>query len=217
MPKAVAIVAHHDDHALWMGGAIQRLAMAGWHWTLIAMCVPAPASERLRYFQHCCSIFGATPIAMQFRDYQYGEPFSQNRRDDMRSQLLATVNTQEFDLVFTHSRSENGEYGARHANHVEVRELVAELAQQGQFGSKCQPPAYFSYDVIYKDCTATCARLDANFYLPLTYPELLWKCQLCSLAPDANSSLKNLSFPCPNPEGFEGDQLNLPQPFGCHQ
>jgi LmbE family N-acetylglucosaminyl deacetylase len=211
MSKAVAVVAHHDDHVLWMGGAIQRLATAGWHWTLIAMCVPA--RDRLNYFHHCCSIFGATPIAMQFQDYQGGDPFSKNNRDEMRSRLLAAIDGQTFDCVFTHSRGEHGEYWVHHANHVEVRELVTELTQQGQLGPGCQRLAYFSYDVIYKGGTATCARLDANFYLPLTYPELLWKCQLCSLAPDANSSLKNLAFPCPNPEGFEGDKLELPDQF----
>ena len=211
MPKAVAIVAHHDDHALWMAGAIQRLAECGWHWTLIAMCVPA--QDRRDYFFHCCSAFGAVPIAMEFQDYQGGEPFSRNNRDQMRSRLLDAVGSQRFDCVFTHSRGEHGEYWARHANHVEVREITAELTQLGQLGPTSNRLAYFSYDVIYGSGTATCARHDANYYLPLTYPELLWKCQLCSLAPDANSSLKNLAFPCPNPEGFEGDQLDLPPQF----
>ena len=211
MLKAVTVVAHHDDHVLWMGGTIQRLAASGWHWTLIAMCVPDPA--KLDFFHKCCSVFGATPIAMPFQDYMGGEPFSQNNRDEMRSDLLNAVDGQTFDFVFTHSRGENGEYWARHANHVEVRELTTELTQQGKLGRGCQRLAYFSYDVIYGSGTATCARLDADYFLALTYPELLTKCQLCKCAPDANSSLRNLSFPCPNPEGFEGNQLDLPDPF----
>lgn len=211
MLKAVAIIAHHDDHVLWMGGTIQRLAASGWHWTVIAMCIPE--HDRQNYFLHSCSIFGAIPIAMQFNDYQTGDPFSRNNRDDMRSCLLGAIDDQKFDLVFTHSRGENGEYWARHTNHVEVRELVAELVSSNTLGQGIKHLAYFSYDVIYGGGTATCAKPDANYYLPLTYPELLWKCQLCSLAPDVNSSLKNLCFPCPNPEGFEGDLLNLPVPF----
>ena len=150
---------------------------------------------------------------MQFNDYQDGEPFSCNNRDEMRSRLLNAIDGQTFDLVFTHSRGKHGEYWARHANHVEVREVATELARSKTLGPGIQRLAYFSYDVIYGGGTATCARCDANFYLQLTYPELLWKCQLCSLAPDANSSLRNLGFPCPNPEGFEGDQLELPEPF----
>jgi LmbE family N-acetylglucosaminyl deacetylase len=150
---------------------------------------------------------------MQFHDYQVGDPFSRNNRGEMRSRLLDAIDGQIFDLVFTHSRDEHGEYWGRHANHVEVRELATELVGNNKLGPGIQGLAYFSYDVIYGSGTATCARHDANFYLQLTYPELLWKCQLCSLAPDANSSLRNLGFPCPNPEGFEGDQFDLPEPF----
>jgi hypothetical protein len=211
MPKAVAVVAHHDDHVLWMGGTIQRLTASGWHWTLIAMCVPT--HERLDYFHHCCSVFGATPIAMPFLDYMGGDPFSQNKRYEMQSRLLDAINDQTFDYVFTHSRGQSGEYCARHANHVEVCELTTELTQKGKLGRSCQQLAYFSYDVIYGSGTATCARPDADYILPLTYPELLCKCELCNCVPDANSSLRNIAFPCPNPEGFEGNQLDLPNPF----
>jgi LmbE family N-acetylglucosaminyl deacetylase len=187
MQKAVSIVAHHDDHALWMGGTIQRLAASGWHWTVIAMCIPEP--DKQNYFLHCCSVFGAIPIVMQFNDYQTGNPFSQNDRNEMKSRLLGAIDDQKFELVFTNSRGEHGEYWARHSNHVEVRELVAELVSSNTLGQGIQHHAYFSYDVIYGGGTAICATLKANYYLPLTYPELLWKCQLCSLAPDADSSL----------------------------
>lgn len=211
MPKAVAVVAHHDDHILWMGGTIQRLVSTGWSMTLIAMCITD--QDKLSYFKGCCSALAATPIAMPFLNYQDGDPFSQNLRSEMKSRLLEVVDGQKFDLVFTHSRGENGEYWARHSNHVEVREVTTELVNSSDLGPGSQGLSYFSYDVIYGGGTATCARLDANFYLPLTYPELGLKCQWCGLAPDANSSLSNLAFPCPNPEGFEGDGLNLPEHF----
>jgi GlcNAc-PI de-N-acetylase len=209
--KAIGVVAHHDDHALWMGGSIQRLTAVGWHWTLVAMCVPD--SARRVYFNHCCSVLGAVPVVMEFLDYMEGEPFSRNNRDQMRSRLVEAVRGQKFDLVFTHSRGQNGEYWGRHANHVETLQLTSELVDGNHLGSGRSSLAYFAYDVIYGSGTATCARTDAAFLLPLTYPELLWKCQLCSLAPDANTSLRNLAFPCPNPEGFEGDGLALPSPF----
>ena len=141
MPKAVAIVAHHDDHVLWMGGTIQRLAATGWHWTVIAMCVPE--HERLNYFHHSCSVFGAIPIAMQFHDYQVGDPFSRNNRGEMRSRLLGAIEDQKFDLVFTHSRGELGEYWGRHANHFEVRELAAELVRSNTLGPGNSTPCLF--------------------------------------------------------------------------
>jgi LmbE family N-acetylglucosaminyl deacetylase len=211
MPKAIAVVAHHDDHVLWMGGAIQRLAALGWHWTVIAMCVSD--QEKHNYFHHTCSIFGAIPITMQFADYQVGEAFSKNIRAEMKSRIAEATAGRKYDLVFTHSRSEHGEYWGRHANHVEVREVTFELVKGDALGLGPESLSYFAYDVIYGGGTATCARHDANFYLQLTYPELIWKCQLSALAPDANSSLRNLAFPCPNPEGFEGDALNLSEPF----
>lgn len=210
VPNAIAIVAHHDDHVLWMGGTIQRLAVAGWHWKVVAMCVPdLPKRD---YFLHSCSVLGVARAAMEFRDYLDGEPFSQNDRDSMRCRLVEAVRGQTFDLVFTHSRSERGEYWARHANHVEVRELATELVGKQQLGPGRHGLAYFAYDVIYGSGTATCARTDAAYWMPLTYPELLRKCELSRLAPDADTSLRNLVYPCPNPEGFEGVGLDLPAP-----
>ncbi len=211
MPNAIAILAHHDDHVLWLGGTIQRLARSGWNWTVVAMCVPN--AERRAYFHHCCSIFGVIPVAMDFQDHMDGEPFSRNKKDLMASRLADATRGQTFDLAFTHSRDRNGEYWARHANHVEVKNLATELTANGSLGINRSKLAYFSYDVIHGSGTASCARLDSCFVLPLTYPELLWKCQLSQLAPDAETSLKNLCYPCPNPEGFEGDNLELPEPF----
>jgi LmbE family N-acetylglucosaminyl deacetylase len=210
VPNASAIVAHHDDHVLWMAGTIQRLAVAGWHWKVVAMCVPE--LPRRDYFLHTCSVLGVDRAALEFRDYMPGNPFSQNDRASMRARLLETVRGQTFDLVFTHSRGEQGEYWARHANHVEVQELATELVDQHHLGSGRQSLAYFAYDVIYGGGTATCARTDATYVMPLTYPELLRKCHLCRLAPDVDTNLGNLAYPCPNPEGFEGDDLQLPVP-----
>lgn len=211
MRKALVTVAHHDDHVLWMGGAIQRLVAAGWQFTVVGMCVPDPA--RRSYFERTCLSLGVTGLAFEFQDYMEGPAFSRNDRHQMRAALSQAIQGQSFDLVFTHSRSEHGEYWARHANHVEVRELTTESVRSGEIGCGARKLAYFSYDVIYGGGTATCARLDSPYVLPLNYPELLKKCELCSQAPDARSSLANLGFPCPNPEGFEGDQLELPAPF----
>jgi hypothetical protein len=215
MPNAIAVVAHHDDHVLWMAGVIQRLAKLGWHWTIIAMCVTE--ENKKNYFIHSCTELGAVPITMEFTDYQDGAPFSQNRRSEMLSNLLDAVRGQVFDLVFTHSRSRTGEYWAAHANHFEVRDLVKELVMNNNLGHGLQSLGFFSYDVIYGSGTATCAKPDADYFLQLTYPELLLKCQLCNSAPDADTNLRNLGYPCPNPEGFNGEKLTLPDPFKQRQ
>jgi len=94
---------------------------------------------------------------MEFEDYMDGEPFSRSNRE------AGAIRGQAFVLVFTHSRSENGEYWARHANHVEVREIATDLVDGQQLGPARHRLAYFAYDVIHDGGTATCARLDANY------------------------------------------------------
>jgi hypothetical protein len=133
---------------------------------------------------------------------------AQENSDSQRGRTRA-IDGETYDLVFTHSQ--HGEYG-QHANHTEVQEIVTELSREWQFGKTCRPPAYFSYETD-RPHTAPRARLAAQYYLPLTYPELLWKCQLCHLAPDCETNLRNLAYPCPNPEAFEGDGLELPESF----
>jgi LmbE family N-acetylglucosaminyl deacetylase len=215
MPKAIAVVAHHDDHVLWMGGAIQRLTAHGWHCTLVAMCVRDPA--RRDYFRHCCSIFGAIPLCFEFDDYMKEEDaLSPNNREEMQHSLNQAIQGQSYDLVFTHSRNPSGEYSLLHANHEEVRSITENCMNAQGFGTNVDKSklAYFDYHPIYGAGTATCAQIaEANtrrHLLQLTYPELIWKGQLCALAPDVNTNLKNLAFPCPNPEAFEGDDLEFP-------
>jgi hypothetical protein len=215
MPSALAVVAHHDDHILWMGGAIQRTRMIGWDWTLIAMCVPAAHDH---YFRNCSAALGFPGNPMGFRDRQGGAAYELNRRDEMEKQLRAAIEGKTFDWVFTHSRYAHGEYGASHANHNEVREIVTSMVAAGDLGRGPQTLAYFAYDIIYGGGgLATVAKKDplypARFFMQLTYPELVFKSQWCQMAPDVATSLASLGFPCPNPEGFEGDGLMLPSPF----
>lgn len=106
----------------------------------------------------------------------------------------------------------SGEYGG-HANHTEVRQVVLELVRQRELRCDSIHIAQFAYEAIYGGGLPTCARLDCGFYLRLTYEELAEKCRLSSLAPDVETSLRNLEYPCPNPEGFEGEGLQLPEPF----
>lgn len=212
--NALAVVAHHDDHLLWMGGALQRMRLSGWNWTVIALCVPD--RDRQQFYCDYCKAVGVSDARYSyFKDYQGGAPFSQNSRDSMLATVEQTITGKSFDWVFTHSRDPQGEYGY-HANHAEVEAVVTSLVHGGKVGRGRSSFAYFSYSPIYGiSGRATTARLDASFYLPLRYDELLFKAGWCSKVPDPGN-LENISFPCPNPEAFEGDGLQLPPPFVAH-
>jgi hypothetical protein len=131
----------------------------------------------------------------------------------MVTELANAVGGAKSDWVFTHSRDQFGEYGG-HANHSEIVQVVTAVVRRGTLTTDMSRVAFFCYHPIYGcDGRATVARLDATHDLQLTYEELLFKCQWAMRAPDAGTSLKNLGYPCPNPESFEGDGLQLPRPF----
>jgi len=208
MPNAIAVVAHHDDHILWMGGMIQRMKSFGWHWTLIAMCAPDP--DRRAYFTRCSDALGVESQSMGFHDYMDGPAFKRNSREKMRDDLVGAIRGKAFDFVFTHSRDPDGEYGF-HANHCEVETVVTSLVKSGELGRGPASIAYFSYAAMFTR-SATTARSHASYYLQMTYLELQQKCAWCMQAPDVDENLRSLGFPCPNPEAFVGDGLQLPDP-----
>ncbi len=208
MVNALAVVAHHDDHILWMGGTIQRTKKHGWNWTLIAMCVPDPVKQS--YFCGCCGSPTANPCYFTFNDYFGGEPFSQNVQSAMQADLMKTLAGQRFDWVFTHSRKHECEYG-RHANHVEVQTVVTSLVRSASIGNGLNHLAYFNYELYYggpgSGIPTVAVKTAGAYYLPLDYPELYVKSHWTTKIPD---SLAGIDYPCPNPESFEGDGLQLP-------
>ena len=128
MPNAIAITAHHDDAVLWCGGTIMRTRrMAGWNWTVVALCVPDP--DRQVYFDSYCAAAGVTGRRFNFVDYLPPPLFSHNRQADFEAAICESQQSIEFDFVFTHSKDVGGEYGG-HANHDEVR-----IAAENVFGS----------------------------------------------------------------------------------
>ena len=84
--QQLPFLAHHDDHVLWMGGAIQRLVETGWKIKVVAMCVPDP--QRRDYFDDTCSALAVTSAALGFAAYMGPGAFSRNDRGQMRNQLL---------------------------------------------------------------------------------------------------------------------------------
>lgn len=206
MNNALSVVAHHDDHVLWMGGSILRMRSLGWNWTLLAMCVPD--KEKQRYFSEFCAAFGVTCSFLKFEDYQGGHPFCRNSREQMKTELMSICSGTMFDFVFTHSRHEHREYG-HHANHAEVEQVVTELVHDESIGRGTNHLAYFCYRWNGVGGTPTTASQEATHYLQPNYEELIRKAEWCKRVPDIGS-LRNLAFPCPSPEAFEGDNLTLP-------
>ncbi len=211
MTNALVVVAHYDDHFLFMGGTIERMKRKGWQWTVVSMCTPD--ARRRKLFEDCCAEQGVRAVAFQFADYQGGGVFSKNNADSMRETLLQAIGGQMFDWVFTHSRHPSGEYGG-HDNHREVQSVVARLVHDGILGKGPGSLAYFSYRDIggHVSSTASFENPNVTHYLQLTYDEVIWKCKWCKATAPIDGSLKEIGDPCPNPEAFEGDGLRLGRP-----
>lgn len=117
-----------------------------------------------------------------------------------------------YDWILTHSRDHQREYG-HHANHAETEAVITSLVRDGTLGRGLSSIAYFCYSAICGGGgRATAARLNASHFLPLEYDELQCKVRWCKSVPDPDN-LKNLGWPCPNPDAFDGDNLSLPRPF----
>jgi LmbE family N-acetylglucosaminyl deacetylase len=204
MTKAIAITAHHDDALLWCGGTIRRTNQLGWDWTVVALCVRCPEKER--YFERYCKKAEVDGRWFKYEDYQDGSAFSCNSRDSLTNEIRQLLSASPYDFVFTHSRDPGGEY-SRHANHDEVRD--ATLAAVTSERILC-----FSYTPEF-GCNgrATTARRDADYHVQLNYEELIHKATWCQRSPDAQTSLKDLGFPCPNLEGFRTAVTDLPVVF----
>jgi LmbE family N-acetylglucosaminyl deacetylase len=207
---ALVVVAHDDDALLWMGGTIHHLSR--WNWHIISMCNQGDTTRRC-WFKKTCDKLGARADALDFLDYQDSNTRGGNSTEDMKRELLRIVGDKLYDYVFTHDPT--GEYGA-HANHDEVRKAVTNLVSEGHLVENGSRLAHFCYSPIYEMARlATVASTDASYYFQLTYSDLAFKVELIqSHAPDIVSNLeRGLGAPCPNPEAFAGDRLNLPDQF----
>ncbi len=179
--SAIAVVAHHDDALLWVGGTIKRTLRCGWDWTVVAMCVQS--DEKKSFFDDWCKSLSVRHDSRKLHDYPNGNPFSANKLCDMREKLLSATQKEKFDFVFTHTPDGRGEYGP-HPNHLETAETVLNLANKGKL---CKCPTHvlhFAYAPIYGlSGRATVARTDACWYVQLSYDELLWKSCWCNSSP----------------------------------
>jgi len=127
--RALAVVAHSDDHVLWIGGTMLRLK--DWTWDILSLCKSHNEEDfepKRNIFNRSCEILGANKYsAHEFKDYQPRESMEPHQLAAIRNAIRESVGS-EYDFVFTHSIHDDCEYGF-HANHVEVREAVNELVQ----------------------------------------------------------------------------------------
>lgn len=202
--KALVVVAHCDDAVLWMGGTIHHLR--DWEWHIFSMC-NGNDDQKIQSFNKSCVMLGIDKSrALGFRDYQNDGVFSQNNKEEMKLRLTKLMD-EAYDFVFSHGLKEWNEYG-HHDNHEEVGIIASEIAEK-----KSWRLIQFCYIPIYGGGTATVAdKKRANYYFQLNYEELKSKLALIDCFPNEIGSLKNLSYPCPNPEAFEGNSLPAP-PF----
>jgi len=202
--KALVVVAHCDDAVLWMGGAIRHLR--DWEWHIFSMC-NGNDDQKIQSFNKSCEMLGVEKFrALNFRDYQNDGAFSQNNEEEMKLKLIDLVD-EAYDYVFSHSLQEWNEYG-HHDNHQEVGIIASKIAKK-----KSWQLIQFCYKPVYGGGTATVANKErANYYFQLNYEELKFKLALIDCFPQEMRNLINLSYPCPNPEAFEGNSLPAP-PF----
>ena len=215
MLNALAVTAHHDDAALWMGGALLQTIPLGWRWRIVYMCSEVDWISRdylVNYFLRFCQQIGVTPIVLRFKDYLRPPPFAINQRSQMESELLDAVDGERYDWVFTHNLQSPGEYWD-HANHFEVAQVVEGLVTEEQLTTGVDKVVQFSY-LMSKDQkgrnVGIVARDTATHHLALTDDEMSAKRTWRDTVPD-HGNMKVLQFPCPNPEAFEASEL--PPPF----
>ncbi len=218
MTTGVAVVAHFDDALIWAGGAIRKTRALGWNWTIVCTC--APERNRHTYFLESCDALGARGVAFEFVDHPDGRPFSRNDRAALSGAIRGVIAGTSSGWVFTHSLDPEGEYGP-HPNHMEAAEAVASLAREGILGAG--QIAHFAYrKATGVPNLAPVARVEASHVLQLDYDDLAWKAGWCARARDVEladaalggvSWLERLGWPCPNPEAFSTQGLDLPPPF----
>jgi len=203
--KALVVVAHCDDAILWMGGIIHHLR--DWEWHIFSMC-NNHNEQKIQSFNKSCEMLLTTKFqALSFLDYSDGLDFSQNKKENMKSELCQKIDD-NYDYIFTHGTQEWNEY-SRHPNHQETGIIVSEIATERKI-----PLLQFCYYPIYGSGTATVAYKErAHYYFQLNYEELKFKLSLINCFPQEMPNLISLAYPCPNPECFESTITDLIPPF----
>ena len=122
--KTLVIVAHPDDHILWMGGTVLRLSSCELH--IFSLCNSRNDSfdRKQKTFNWTCQQLNVKRYeAKQFRDYQAKELMEIEQPLKMQKEISAFAD-KEYDIIFTHSQWPECEYGF-HANHFEAKAEIS--------------------------------------------------------------------------------------------
>ncbi len=138
--KALCVVAHPDDHILWVGGTILRLAQ--WTWHVLSLCNSHNSNIEFQVqktaFGNSCKELGVDKChAEAFHDHRQVQLTDQPdpRQVTEMKQAIQEFADDEYDLVFAHSIQRHCEYSF-HANHAEARDAVRELVKEGALKTK---------------------------------------------------------------------------------
>jgi len=127
----------------------------------------------------------------------------------MKRELNEFIQDKKYDYIFTHG----SEYEPPHTNHREVKIIIKEL--KSKILEKDGNIFNFAYEALYGGGIASVASLNADYYVQLDYSELKQKIKLIDIFTKyewAKEDLKNLAWPCPNPEAFNADDIFDPPP-----
>lgn len=161
-PKALVVVAHPDDHFIWMGGTIYKLKDE-WDWHVLCVCNKYDDDDfekREKSFKESCQKLGVPECELDPpSDCSRCIKTHQSLKDIDPDQIMKICKKIEnfwnreannevdnyYDIIFTHSLNPHHEYGF-HANHAETREALYRFL--GTISSYKYRPviAHFCYD-----------------------------------------------------------------------
>ena len=101
--KSLVIVAHPDDHILWVGGTILRFNT--WEWHVLSLCNSHndEFNPKEEVFNLSCTNLGIKRYkALKFKDYSSKELIEIEQSLKMQKEILAFAD-KKYDLIFTHS------------------------------------------------------------------------------------------------------------------
>lgn len=189
--KTLVVVAHPDDHILWMGGTILRFK--DWDWYILSICNSHNDNfqPKLEIFQNGCKELGVKKYhAREMKDYQQRELMEIEQPLKMQKEILAFAD-KEYDLVFTHSIDANCEYGY-HANHIEVRDSLNKLLDEQLL--KAKMVFYFCYKAQGNNQSVIADENKADYKLELVREEINKKKKLKQSFIWAKGDLRGLAL-----------------------
>ncbi len=189
--KALVVIAHPDDHVLWINGTISRFR--NWEWHILSLCNSHndKFQPKLETFNKSCDNLGAKKYqARRLKDYQTKGLMEIEQPSKMQKEILAFAD-KEYDLIFTHSVDPNCEYGF-HANHSEVRDSVVGLIDEKLLKTKAV--LYFCYKAQGQKKPVIANLGGADYKIELNREEAKKKKQLKQFFTWAEGDLKGLAL-----------------------